>query len=175
MRDVVRESRMSAGALYLYFKSKDELIEAIAENRHIRERQWITSALQHDNPGAGLQALIRTFAEVLASGEEQQERRLGIQLWAESLLDAKIRASVLAGVDAPVDLLTVFLKREQRQGRFPGSLNCRAAARVLVALYQGLLLQMAWEPGTSLKPQLKIIHAMVLALAPAPHQKTHGC
>ncbi len=165
MRDVVRESGMSAGALYLYFKSKDELIEAIAANRHQRERQWIVSALNQDDFEGSVRALIESFARALMDRGERQERRLSVQLWAESLQDDKIRRSVLSGIDTPADLLTEFLKAAQKQGKVPKPLDCRAASRVLVALYQGLVLQLAWDPGISLTPHLKVIESMLLALS----------
>src|SRR5580698_9567845 len=76
MRDVVRESGMSAGALYVYFKSKDELIEAIAESRHLREREWITAALDKDDVATSVQALLSIFGKVLTDPEEREERRL---------------------------------------------------------------------------------------------------
>lgn len=171
MRDVVRESGMSAGALYLYFNSKDELIEAIAESRHLRERDWITSALQGEDLAESLQVLMLSFARALKDKNEQRERRLAIQLWAESLLDPKIRASVLRGVNTPTKLLTAFFKSAQRKRRISRSLNCEATSRMLVALYQGLVLQIAWNPGISLTPQIKIIQSMLLALTPAPEER----
>lgn len=165
MRDVIRESGMSAGALYLYFKSKDELIEAIAESRHHRERLRITSALNQEDLSSGLHLLARSFADVLMDRGEEQERRLNVQLWAEALLDPKIHESVLSGVNAPAKLLTDFLKTARKQGKVPDGLDCRAAARVLIALYQGLALQVAWEPNLSLKPHLKVIEQMLVALS----------
>jgi AcrR family transcriptional regulator len=170
MRDILRESGMSAGAVYLYFKSKDELIEAIAESRHLREREWIASALERGDVAKSLWDLTQSFAKVLMDREEQQERRLAIQLWAESLLDPKIRASVLEGVDIPTNLLSEFFKSAQKKGEFPKSLDCRSAARVLVALYQGLVLQVAWDPSISLTPHLKIIQSMLHALTAGPQE-----
>ena len=173
MRDVMRASGMSAGALYLYFKSKNELVEAIAESRHLRERDWITSALGGGDPSEILEALVRSFAKVLADPSEQIERTLGIQLWAESLLDPKIRASVIKGVDAPTDLLAAFFRSEQRKGNVSRSLNCRAIASVLVAVYQGLVLQVAWQPEISLKPRLKVVESMLLSLTAPAKQGEH--
>lgn len=171
MRDIVRKSGMSAGALYLYFKSKDELIDAIAESRHHRERIWIDSALNQDDPVKVFRALVQSFAKVLMNPAEKQERRLAIQVWAESLLDAKIRASVKLGIDVPTDLLAKFLKAAQRRGTIRKNVDCHAASRVLVALYQGLVLQVAWEPGISLEPHLKIIESMLLALTTGAAEK----
>ena len=173
MRDVVRESGMSAGALYLYFKSKEELIEAIAENRHLRERQWISSALNQDDLSGSLRALIHSFAGALMDRGEQQERRLSVQLWAESLQDPKIRQSVLSGLSTPTDLLTRFFKAVQKQGKLPKSLDCHAASRVLVAFYQGLVLQLAWEPEVALTPHLKVIESMLFALSAGSKKRQH--
>jgi len=165
IRDVIHESRMSAGALYLYFKSKDELIEAIAESRHHRERLWIASALNQEGFSGSLLALVQSFANVLMDRGQEQERRLNVQLWAEALVDQKIHDSVLSGVTVPTKLLTDFFKTAQKQGKVSDALDCRAAARVLVALYQGLALQVAWEPNLSLKPHLKVIEQMLTALS----------
>jgi TetR/AcrR family transcriptional regulator, transcriptional repressor of aconitase len=164
MRDVVRESGVSAGALYVYFKSKDELIEAIAESRHLRERQWITSALDKSDLAASLRALLRAFGRALIDPDEREERRLSVQLWAEALRSQRVRESVLAGVDGPGELLTRLLKAAQKRGEFPRSLDCQAASRVLIALFQGVVLQMAWDPNLSITPYVKVVEAMLLAL-----------
>ncbi len=39
MQDIFREADLSPGAVYSYFEGKDELIEAIADERHARERE----------------------------------------------------------------------------------------------------------------------------------------
>jgi AcrR family transcriptional regulator len=171
MRDVVRESGMSAGALYVYFKSKDDLIEAIAEDRHARERQWITGSLHKDDLAKSMQALLAVFGKALMDRNEREERRLSVQLWAEALSNNKVRESVQAGVDVPRDLLTGLLKAAQKRGEFSRSLDCRAAAQVLIALFQGLVLQLAWDPEVSVARYMKVVEAMLLALIETPKEK----
>jgi AcrR family transcriptional regulator len=166
MRDVIREAGVSAGALYLYFKSKEELILAIADSRHRRESQWIVDALDHDSFTESLHVLLGSFASQLTNPRTEQDRRLNVQLWAEAVLDPRINESVLSGIETPTNLLAKFFKAAQRQGRLPRRMNCRALSRVLVALYQGLLLQVAWEPGMSLTPHLGVIDSMLFGLAP---------
>jgi len=170
MRDVVRESGMSAGALYVYFKSKDELIEAIAENRHLREREWITESL-HKDLAASVRALVAVFGKALMDRKEREERRLSVQLWAEALSNEKVRRSVQAGVDVPRDLLTGLLKAAQKRGEFPRSLDCRAASLVLIAIFQGLVLQLAWDPDMPITPYVKVVEAMLLALTEKSREK----
>lgn len=165
MRDVLRETGISAGALYLYFKSKDELIEAIARNRHRRERQWMTDSLEDAALKDGLRRLVRRFGAALMDRNERQERRLSIQLWAEALSDQAIKKSVTAGIHEPIRLLTGLLKAGQRRGEFPLSLDCEAAARAVVALFQGFILQQAWEPGVSVEGYIEVVESMLVALS----------
>jgi AcrR family transcriptional regulator len=164
MRDVIRESGMSAGALYLYFKSKEELIEAIAENRHLHERRWITEALEQTDLAAGMRLLLTLFGKALTDRAARLERRLSLQLWAEALRDEKVRRHILAGVHMPVDLLTRLFQAARKRGEFPRSLDPRAAARVLIALFQGFVLQITWEPGVPVDRCLKVVDSMLLAL-----------
>jgi AcrR family transcriptional regulator len=168
MRDVIQESGMSAGALYLYFKSKNELIAAIAESRHHREGEWINSALHHDDFRTALHVLLRSFATFLTAPEAEQERRLSVQMWSEALFDPAIHASIVAGVEMPAKMLTRFFRAAQRLGKLSPSVNCRVLARVLIGLYQGLLLQVVWEPGISLAPHLKTIDSMLQGLETRP-------
>jgi AcrR family transcriptional regulator len=164
MRDVLRESGMSAGALYLYFKSKEDLIEAIAENRHLHERRWITEALEQTDLAAGMRLLLTLFGKALADRAARLERRLSVQLWAEALRDEKVRRHILAGVHMPADLLTRLFQAARKRGEFPRSLDPRAAARILIALFQGMVLQIAWEPGVPVDRCLKVVDSMLLAL-----------
>lgn len=54
LQDVFAESGLSAGGVYNYFRSKDELMLAIAEERHDDERRLIAEALEMDDPVAAL-------------------------------------------------------------------------------------------------------------------------
>jgi AcrR family transcriptional regulator len=164
MRDVLRESGASAGALYLYFKSKEELVEAIAESRHVQEREWIAAALDQPDLAAGIRILVALFGKALMDRASRQERRLSVQLWAEALRDQRVHKSVMDGVDMPTELLTRLFKAAQKRGEFPRALDCHAASRVLIALFQGMVLQIAWDPNVDVKPHLKVVESMAIAL-----------
>ena len=53
MQDVVRESGLSPGALYRYFASKEELVAAIAEERHAAESAALDAARGRGRRGRG--------------------------------------------------------------------------------------------------------------------------
>lgn len=164
MRDVIFDSGMSAGALYSYFKSKDELIEAIANDRHLRERQWMTESIQQEDLASSLRALLTVFGRALMDRKQREDRRLSVQLWAEALSNKRVWKSVKAGVDTPRDLLASLFKRAQKSGEFPKSLDCQATAQVLIALFQGLVLQLAWDPKVAIPPYVKAAETMLFTL-----------
>jgi len=49
--EIVAEAGLSAGAIYRYFDSKDAIIEAVAAERHARERSLLADALVGNDPG----------------------------------------------------------------------------------------------------------------------------
>src|SRR5262252_5009289 len=83
MHDIVRASGLSPGAIYLYFNSKDDIIEAIANERHQSEKEMIASAQNQSGPGDVLRNLAEHFFKPLVRRTERRNRRIGVQLWAE--------------------------------------------------------------------------------------------
>src|SRR5438552_9989682 len=65
MADIVKRSGLSHGAVYLYFQSKDDLIEALADDRHRREAVLNSVAQGSGDPIEGLHALVRAYAQWL--------------------------------------------------------------------------------------------------------------
>ena len=62
MADIVRRSGMSHGAVYGYFQSKDDIIEALADDRHQREAILNSVVQNAKNPIEGIHALVRAYA-----------------------------------------------------------------------------------------------------------------
>ena len=145
MEDIVRTLKSSPGAVYCYFHGKNDIVEAIAEQRHNRESALLAELLASDNVAEGLQHLARTFFEMLQDPKERERRRVTIQIWAESLRDKRIRKIVERGIRQR-DMLTMALRNAQRAGQLPETLDTDAFSRVLLALVQGFILQQAWEP-----------------------------
>ena len=59
MADIVTRSGMSHGAVYVYFPSKEDIIEALADDRHQREAILNSVVQNAKNPIEGIHALVR--------------------------------------------------------------------------------------------------------------------
>ena len=168
MRDVIREAGLSAGCVYTHFRSKRELVEAIARERHAREARALAAAREAGDPVEALQALAAGFLAGLSGPRGRDERRLAAQVWTEALLDADLLPLVRRGIDAPVAELADLVRAAQRGRRMRSSVDAEALARLMVAVFHGLVLQKLWEPGLALDPLLDALSAVTQALDRAP-------
>jgi AcrR family transcriptional regulator len=144
LAEIVRRSGLSHGAVYGYFPSKDDIIEALADDRHQREALLNVVALQTRDPIDGLRCLVRAYAGWLNNPEGTPGRRVGMHGWAEALRNDRVRALVVAGIDVPRATISELIERGQRSGRITKRVSANAVARTLIALFQGLVLQVSW-------------------------------
>lgn len=171
MQDIVRQAELSPGAIYLYFSSKDEIITALADERH-RSEQMVIAQAEGDEIQGILGLLAQEFFGKLQRPEEQVRRRLGIQIWAESLLNDRILGLMRRGVDEPRRLLAERVRSAQLRGDLPAQLDPDASARVMIALFHGFILQQAWDEQLSIEPYLATVQVMLQALLrPSPPEK----
>lgn len=159
--DIVRESGVSQGTLYLYFKSKNDLIAALADDRHQREAALNTLAEHQQDPAKSIFALVALYADRLSETSERDMLRVALQGWAEALRNERVRAGVLDGVSSARSALVRVIRRGQTKGVFKRDLDPAALAAVLIAIFQGFVLQAAWEPGRNLEPPFKLVSALL--------------
>jgi AcrR family transcriptional regulator len=172
MEDIIRESKMSAGAIYLYFQSKDQIIETLADERHAREKEFIEQALAHEDWSEHVGLLARNFYESLENPAQQKERRLGIHLWAEALCNSKVLKLIRRGTNQPLELLANSIATAQAEGRLRKDIEPEAAARILIAMFHGLILQHAWDNRTDIESFAKAAQAMADAFfSSAPRKR----
>src|SRR6266481_2486750 len=143
--DIVKQSALSPGAIYCHFAGKHDIIVAVVEERHRRETQLLRRASGKESFASAIGDLMENFIAVLNTAEERAWRRLTIALWAESLHDRRLAVAVRQGVDAPRAMLADMIRQARARGELPDGLNDDAMARLLIAAFQGLVLQQAWD------------------------------
>ena len=89
IRDVIRESGLSAGCIYGHFATKEDLIQAISE-RHARETALLLARDESMDPIATLRAIAKDFLLDLQKEDSLRIRKVGLQLWAEALRDQAV-------------------------------------------------------------------------------------
>jgi AcrR family transcriptional regulator len=167
MQDVFEEAGLSTGAVYRYFSSKEDIVVALAAQRHTKEAALIDEALQVDDPRAALHRLADLYFEWLVDPDEQRRRRIGVQIWAEAVHNERLRAAVQAGADQR-RLLTGLLEKAKQQNLLEPAADVEAMTRVYLALFQGFLIQQAWQPDLDVAPYLGQLHLIIDSTMPSP-------
>jgi len=161
MQDIVREAALSPGAIYRYFASKEDIIAAIASQRHLAEREMLHQATGGSDVRTGLHQLARVFLGQLSNSGEQEWRRVAVQLWGEALRSKRVMDVVREGLDEPLEALEALIRRGQSEGRVSADLDAAAAARVAGAIFQGLVLQQAWDPEIDIPAYIRAAETLL--------------
>jgi AcrR family transcriptional regulator len=172
MADIVRRSGMSHGAVYGYFQSKDEIIEALADDRHEGEAILNSTAQRTEDPIEGLRELVRAYANGLIDPAASQRRRVAVHGWAEALRNPRVHARIVEGINIPRSLIVGLVEEAQRIGRLSDDLSADAVARCFVALFQGFLLQVAWGEDVDVESCVAALDRMLQGLANSNPQPT---
>lgn len=159
--DIVREAGVSQGALYLYFPTKDDIVVALADDRHQGEAFLSALAQREPDPIRGLALLVELHGRGLSDPGRLDARRVGIQGWGEALRNPRIKASVVEGAGRVREAIVGLIERGQRTGQVRSSVDPHAAAQLLIAVFQGLVLQVAWGEAIDLAAFGQTLRGMI--------------
>jgi TetR/AcrR family transcriptional regulator, transcriptional repressor of aconitase len=151
MQDLFAEVGLSAGAVYLYFSSKEDMVLAIAEESLREVIAMIHSfAVAHPDQGLG-NALGEALETLERKHAEDQMGALAVMSWSEALRNPELARRGQA-LMAPMRADLADLVREhQANGDLPKHPAPEALAAVLMSIFSGFILQLALgiQVGTS--------------------------
>ncbi|MGD0192082.1 MAG: TetR/AcrR family transcriptional regulator [Rhizomicrobium sp.] len=159
--DIARESGVSQGTLYLYFATKDDMIVALADDRHEGEAFINAMAQSEQDPLAGLGLLLELHGRSLDDPKRADLRRVGIQGWAEALRNPTIHASIAEGTSLVSAEIVRLIERGQRTGLIKPGVAPGAVARALIALFRGLMLEATLDGPVDLPDVGPLIEDMI--------------
>jgi AcrR family transcriptional regulator len=89
MQDVIAEAGLSVGAVYRYFRSKNEIIAAIAEEYAEHVKQIFGGLSDPDGPGLN-EVMSRAVELIEENVGPDGMMRLAVQVWAEAMRDPAV-------------------------------------------------------------------------------------
>ncbi len=143
MADVIRESGLSAGAVYGYFKSKEEIVAAIAEEALSTVDELFEKILATEAPLSPLAALEAALNHIVAIAErpDGDVTRIAIQAWAEALRNPAIMETAAGKYTQVRAHFEAVARRAQADGTVDASVDPRYVAQVLFGFLPGFILQ----------------------------------
>ena len=139
------EADLSRGAVYHYFKSKDEIIAALQDEWGQDDRQVFESAAANVDPMKRLRSLLSLLTKRRQQPGFEAGNRLGVFLWAEALLNEGILDRQLSLTEPWRNEFRSLISRAQNSGQFNADADPEGIAILILAAYIGLYVQSAWE------------------------------
>ena len=145
MQDICDEASLSPGAVYRYFRSKEEMIEAMCVRGHSEDSASIAKAMAQPDTLAIIDELLRVF---FSETEDSELCALSVELVSEARHNDFIRDSLRRSWDQVRTPLAAIIGRAQARGEIAPELDPQSVARVMMALHSGLVQQRLAEPDT---------------------------
>lgn len=143
MQDLFAEAELSAGAVYRYFASKDDVVLAIAEE-NMREVLALIHGLATDPHHEGIGGTLASILELVRrKNSEDALGPLALLVWAEALRNPALQESFQASLMQLRRDLAKVVARQQRKGALPKSADAAGTAGLLLAVVPGFILQLA--------------------------------
>jgi len=141
MDDIIEASGMSSSAVYRYFRSKDELIDAAAEESLVLLRDFFARLLATE-PTPTLAETLTGLVDELSdrtANVDYDLSKVAMHAWAESLRRAELEARSRAFYLDVRGHLAELARRWRRAGQLPPDANPDDVAAVLLTMMPGLI------------------------------------
>ena len=160
MQDICRQAELSPGAIYRYFSSKDEIIEAMEEHGRQHSADIIDAiASERKDTLDVLEGLADVFFGKL---EDVRDCAVHIELWAEALSNPSIRDMVVRIDDSIRNaFVTKIVHEGQERGEINAKLDADAVGRVMMAFWDGLVLQKTLDPEVDVWKYVAVMKSMM--------------
>lgn len=140
MAEICAAAEISAGALYHYFSSKNEIIGAIVEDAREGANAVFLRTAEEKGIIEALCISTGDFFEKMMDGDGA----LFAEVMAESIRDEIVSGPMLRADENSVRMVAAALKAAQERGEIDSSLDATLAANTLSAVIEGIGLRRAF-------------------------------
>lgn len=160
MQDICAEADLSPGAVYRYFRSKEEIIQAMCERGFEGDVEAVRQIISSMEPKDAFNELVHAFFEDV---ENREMCVLSIELLAESRRDPFVSESQKNGLDSIRAPLAELVRIAQQRGQMNPDFDADAVSRVMMSLYLGLVWQKVLEPDLDVLPYAQAVKGIFAA------------
>src|SRR3990170_3025334 len=147
MQDIYRETGLSPGAVYRYFRSKEDIVNASID-RYTAELPRLTETARSlaPSPGQAVEMLGRYMFARFQAQDFEEEARLDVETWPELLRDERLLAAIRRQFTTLRASLVEMFRQAQAEGHLPEGTAPEHLFSLVTAVYQGLRLNKLLEP-----------------------------
>jgi AcrR family transcriptional regulator len=147
MEMIIARSGLSTGAVYGYFKGKDQIINAVVTEGTAQLGAELLPVLTNPEPPPLPQLVEQVLRAVVGFGRHKKGDvdRLAVSLhgWSQSQSDPELKAATLASYSGLRRLFLDVVRRWQAAGTFDATADPEATAQLLTSITLGFVAQRA--------------------------------
>jgi AcrR family transcriptional regulator len=140
MDDVVRESGLSVGAIYSYFPSKEDLFLALSDARAEQTLAYLNDLFRRPGPMADKSAEAVDYFFGMLSDELVPLARVSVEFLSEAAKSPRLKERQERRCDSIRQFFHWLLNTAQQRGEVRADVDTSAAAELMMALNEGILL-----------------------------------
>jgi AcrR family transcriptional regulator len=145
MRDVAKEAGFTTGALTHYFQSKDEVLIAVSEHGAEIVRPMMDEAATGVSAREALRDLLHTILPTTTAMKAQW--RCWLAFWERGVHSPQVQRVMRERYFEYMSRVSKVIRRAQEQGEAPADLDVEHVAREIIALVDGLSVQVLLGAG----------------------------
>ena len=147
MQDICKKSNLSAGAVYSYFKSKDEIIESIAKiGQQQSDERFMSASTTGKDYLEKFRIALGAFIDCLHDPFRRTCTRMDIMVLAESFSNEKLNKLFTANYNAVLENIKKMMLEGQKEKIINSKLDADALAQILFGVVQSLSIQLNINP-----------------------------
>jgi len=176
MDDIIAATAMSSSAVYRYFRSKEEIIRASAEEGVVKVGQIFVDLLDRDpcpDPAETLNLLVAELHR-RTDNPDYDITRFAVQTWAEALRDPVLHDRTRQVYVGALGHIAELADRWRDNGYLPADADTEAVAATLLSIMLGLIVMhhvVDDVPADALRTGIALLgvatHTPALAATPA--------
>ncbi len=166
MADVIAVSGLSAGAVYRYFRSKDDLVREISSRAMGAGGAALAELLEREaapTPLEVLRHLVLATERFATEGTPLDLRRIALQAWAEALRDEQLMVTVKGAQVRLREYFAEAARRSRNAGTLPPDADPSLVAAVLHSLLLGYVVQLLLIGDVDAESYLRGVASLVTA------------
>ena len=140
MDDVVRESGLSVGAIYSYFASKEDLFLALSDDRANQTLAYLNDLFRRPGPMADKSREAVDYFFRILSDELLSLARVNVEFMSEAAKSERVRERQARRCESVRQFMRWLLAEAQQKGEVRDDVDIDAAAELMMALNEGILL-----------------------------------
>ena len=142
MQEVCAAVRLGPGAVYRYFRSKQAIIEAMAQEE-LRAVRSLEHHVEHANDfGEALQSMTQAFMQ---RHEIAADASMMTEVYAEGMRNKRVGSIIKKAEDDWITVLATMLRTAQARGQIDAHIDARQTALFITALWDGLMIRQVFH------------------------------